>query len=142
MLDWPVSPKCLAGKQCITAKFVIGASWITKGKDYCYDKHTLSLSFVSSGQQLSADREMRHRITCKKGGEFVKGNIKFVHPFVESGFVLSCAGLLKHNGLIGSVASFTLRDCVSACTLRFFASPRTLRFVAYRYALFRNNSGV
>ena len=34
----------------------------------------------------------------------------FVDPFVESGFVLSGAGLLKHNGLIGSVASFPLRD--------------------------------
>ena len=76
------------------------------------------------------------------------GYADYAERFVALGFdswqivELSGAGLLKHNGLIGSVASFTLRDCVSACTLRLFASPRTFRFVAFWYALFRSNSGV
>ena len=106
-----------------------------------HSRRTLCLGFVSCGQQPPAEQVMRHNITHQRECT-CQVTLKFVDPFVDSGFVLSGAGLLKHNGLIGSVASFTLRDCVSACTLRLFASPRILRFVAYRYALFRSNSRV
>ena len=77
----------------------------------------------------------------QEGAHLSKVTLKFVYPFVESGFVLSSAGLLEHNGLIGSVASCTisliatlpsdsmcLYVCVFSSSLR-LASPRTFRLL-------------